>query len=63
MKYLTEEKLRREIIIEYETIKSLKRSIENLTTQIAYHRGKLEYLVGLSANQTKINFDEDDKQN
>ena len=59
MKCLTEEKLRRDIAIERETIKSLKRSIANLQDVKKVHEDRLEYLMTLSANQTIIDFEDE----
>lgn len=59
MKYLGEEKLRIEIAIERETIKSIERSISNLQDVKKVHEDRLEYLMMLSANQVIIDFEDE----
>lgn len=60
MEYWTEEKLRIERNKDKEEICRIKREISDLAVLLAYHMGRLEYLEGISSNQTKINFDEND---
>ncbi len=60
MEYWTEEKLRIERAIERVTIDSINRQIQTMNDLLLKHKDRLEYLMSISNNQTKIDFDEND---
>lgn len=62
MEYWTEdeEELRFEINITKLMITRFEKEIEMCKGLINKHKDRLKYLEGLSSNQTKINFDEND---
>ena len=60
MEYWTEEKLRIERAIERVTIDSINRQIRTMNDLLLKHKDRLEYLMSISNNQTKIDFDEND---
>ena len=60
MEYWTKEQIEDEIKKELEEIDRIKREIAILNSSLFVHRQKLEGIVAMAFNQTKINFDEND---